>query len=160
MDLTNCYSELKASLEALSKENINDLSYLHDRVMVKLQLFIYTYRIGIEEYNKLKVTLSSEIESFEANESIAKDNGKSTLIISGLSVIFILISLLDMGVSAIIIYLLFFGGIGFLLCLMDISATEQRLDKRKKVIYKMCLDILEKEKLDIEIGINYNNAEA
>ena len=160
MDLTNCYSELKASLEALSKENINDLSYLHDRVMVKLQLFIYTYKIGIEEYNKLKVTLSSEIENFEASESIAKDTGKSTLMISGLAVIFILISLLEMGVSAIIIYLLFFGGIWFLLCLMDISATDQRLDKRKKVIYKMCLEILEKEKLDIEIGINYNNVEA
>ncbi|QNU67699.1 hypothetical protein EHE19_004315 [Ruminiclostridium herbifermentans] len=155
MDLTNCYSELKASLEALSKENINDLSYLHDRVLVKLQLFIYTYKIGIEDYNKLKVTLSSEIENFEANESIAKDNGKSSLIISGLAVIFILVSLLEMGVSAIIIYLLFFGGIGFLLCLMDISATEQRLDKRKKVIYKMCLEILDKENIDIEMGINY-----
>jgi hypothetical protein len=159
MDLTSCYFELKASLEALSKENINDLSYLHDRVMVKLQLFIYTYKIEIEDYNKLKVTLSSEIENLEASESIAKESGKSTLIISGLAVIFILISLMEMGVSAIIIYLLFFGGIGYLLCLMDISSTEQRLDKRKKIIYKMCLEIFDKEKLDIELGVNYKNIE-
>lgn len=159
MDLTSCYSELKASLEALSKENINDLSYLHDRVMVKLQLFIYTYKIRMEDYNKLKVTLSSEIENLDASESISKDTGKSTLIISGLAVIFILISLLEMGVSAVIIYLLFFGGIGYLLCLMDISATEQRLDKRKKVIYKMCLEILDKENLDIDLGISYKNME-
>lgn len=159
MDLTNCYSDLKASLEALSKENIDDLSYLHDRVMVKLQLFIYTNKIGIEDYNKLKVTLSSEIEDLETGQTIDQENGNSTLIISGLAVIFILVSLMEMGVSAMIIYLLFFGGIGYLLCLMDISSTEQRLYKRKKVIYKMCSEILDKENLDIELGINYKKVE-
>lgn len=153
MELTTCYSELKASLEALSKENINDLSYLHDRVLVKLELFMYTYKIAMDEHNKLQVTLSSEIENIEASELIAKENGKSTLIISGLAVIFILVSLMEMGVSAMIIYFLFFGGIGFLLCLMDITSTDKEIEKRKKVIFKMCLDILEKEKIYIDQGV-------
>ncbi len=149
MDLTSCYSELKTSLEALSKENINDLSCLHDRVMVKLQLFIYTYKIEEADHNKLKVTLSSEIENFDVDDSIAKGNEMSTLTISGLAFIFILLSLMEIGISAIFVYLIFFGGLGYLLCLMDISSTEQRLDMRKKIIFKMCLEILDRENLDI-----------
>ncbi|PYG90382.1 hypothetical protein LY28_00265 [Ruminiclostridium sufflavum DSM 19573] len=151
MDLTSCYSELKASLEALSKENITDLSYLHDRVMVKLQLFMYTNRIEQDEHSKLKITLSSEVENLGGNDTIANENGVSAMTVSGLAFIFILISLIELGVSAIVVYMLFFGGLGFLLCLIDLSSTEQRNDKRKKVIFKMCVDILDKEKEKLDI---------
>lgn len=153
MDLTSCYAEFKASLEALSKENINDLSRLHDRVMVKLQLFIYTYKIDEDDYNKFKITLSSEVENLDANDSINKMTGTSSITITGLALMFLLIAMMERGINVMLIYLLFCGIIGFLLCLMDLSSTAQQHDKRKKVIYKMCLEILDKEKEKLEISM-------
>ncbi|MDF2884197.1 MAG: hypothetical protein K0R54_4764 [Clostridiaceae bacterium] len=151
MDLTSCYSDLKASLEALSKENIDDLSYLYDRVIVKLQLFIYTYKIDMDDHNKLKITLSSEIDSLDTSDSTAKVSGISSVTISGLALMFILIALMEIGVSAMFVYVLFCGLIVFLLCSFDFFSTTLQNDKRKKVIFKMCLDILEKEKEKFDI---------
>ncbi len=153
MDLTSCYSELKASLEALSKENINDLSYLYDRVIVKLQLFMYTYNIQMDDHNKLKITLSSEIENLDTSDSAAKVSGISSVTISGLALMFILIALMEIGVSAMFVYILFCGLVGFLLFSFDLFSTTQYNDKRKKVIYKMCLEILDKEKEKLDILI-------
>ncbi len=151
MELTGCYSELKASLEALSKENINDLSYLYDRVMVKLQLFMYTYRVEVEDHDKLKITLSSEIDNLDTSDSIARVSGISSLTVSGLALMFILIALMQIGISTIFVYLLFCGVVIYLLCLLDIYSTTQQDDKRKKVIYKMCLEILDKEKEKLDM---------
>ncbi len=151
MELTECYSELKASLEALSKENINDLSHLHDRVMVKLQLFMYSNMIEAGEHNKLKITLSSEIDNLDTSDSIARVSGISSLTVSGLSLMFILIALMQIGISVIFVYLLFCGVVIYLLCLLDIYSTTQQSDKRKRVIFKMCLEILDKEKEKLDI---------
>ncbi|WP_027627426.1 hypothetical protein [Ruminiclostridium cellobioparum] len=153
MELTGCYSELKASLEALSKENINDLSYLYDRVMVKLQLFMYTYRIEFDDHDKLKITLSSEIDNLDTSDSIARVSGVSSLTISGLALMFILIALMQIGISTIFIYLLFCGVVIYILCLLDIFSTSQQYDKRKKIIFKMCIEILDKEKEKLDILI-------
>ncbi len=153
MELTGCYSELKASLEALSKENINDLSYLYDRVMVKLQLFMYTYRIELDDHDKLKITLSSEIDNLDTSDSIARVSGVSSLTISGLALMFILIALMQIGISTIFIYLLFCGVVIYILCLLDIFSTSQQYDKRKKIIFKMCIEILDKEKEKLDILI-------
>lgn len=153
MELTGCYSELKASLEALSKENINDLSYLYDRVMVKLQLFMYTYRIELGDHDKLKITLSSEIDNLDTSDSIARVSGVSSLTISGLALMFILIALMQIGISTIFIYLLFCGVVIYILCLLDIFSTSQQYDKRKKIIFKMCIEILDKEKEKLDILI-------
>lgn len=152
MDLTSCYSELKASLEALSKENINDLSYLYDRVMVKLQLFMYTHRIEVGDHNKLKITLSSEVENLDASDSINKVTGISSVIISGLALMFLLIALMESEINVIFVYLLFCLVVGYLLCSIDLSSMTQQHDKRKKVIYKMCLEILDKEKEKLDIN--------
>ncbi len=151
MELTECYSELKASLEALSKENINDLSHLHDRVMVKLQLFMYSNMIEAGEHNKLKITLSSEIDNLDTSDSIARVSGISSLTVSGLALMFILIALMQIGISVIFVYLLFCGVVIYLLCLLDIYSTTQQSDKRKRVIFKMCLEILDKEKEKLDI---------
>ncbi|EMS70591.1 hypothetical protein [Ruminiclostridium cellobioparum] len=153
MELTGCYSELKASLEALSKENINDLSYLYDRVMVKLQLFMYTYRIELDDHDKLKITLSSEIDNLDTSDSIARVSGVSSLTISGLALMFILIALMQIGISTIFIYLLFCGVVIYILCLLDIFSTSQQYDKRKKIIFKMCIEILDKEKEKLDMLI-------
>lgn len=153
MELTGCYSELKASLEALSKENINDLSYLYDRVMVKLQLFMYTYRIEFDDHDKLKITLLSEIDNLDTSDSIARVSGVSSLTISGLALMFILIALMQIGISTIFIYLLFCGVVIYILCLLDIFSTSQQYDKRKKIIFKMCIEILDKEKEKLDILI-------
>lgn len=151
MELTECYSELKASLGALSKENINDLSHLHDRVMVKLQLFMYSNMIEAGEHNKLKITLSSEIDNLDTSDSIARVSGISSLTVSGLALMFILIALMQIGISVIFVYLLFCGVVIYLLCLLDIYSTTQQSDKRKRVIFKMCLEILDKEKEKLDI---------
>lgn len=146
MDLTGCYTELKDSLEALSKEKISDLAYLHDRVMVKLQLFLYTYNIEVQDHTKLKITLSSEIENLDTSDSIAKVSGISSLTISGLALMFTLIALMEIGINVIFIYILFCGIAIYLLCSLDFYSTTQQDEKRKKLIFKMCLEILEKEK--------------
>ncbi len=152
MDLTSCYSELKTSLEALSGENINDLSYLYDRVMVKLQLFTYTHRIEADDHNKLKITLSSEVENLEASNSINKTTGIKSTIICGLALLFLLIAMMESGINAMFIYILFCCGVVFLLCSMDISSMTQQQDRRKKVIYKMCIEILDKEKAKLNMA--------
>ena len=151
MDLTSCYSELNASLEELSKENIDDLSYLHDRVMVKLQLFMYKYKIEVDDHNKLNTILSSEIVNLDTNDSINKVSGISSLTISGLVLMFILIALMESGISSMFVYVLFCGTIVYLLCLSESISSTQCIDKRRKVIYKMCLEILDKEKEHLDI---------
>jgi len=151
MDLTSCYSELKASLEALSKENINDLSYLHDRVMVKLQLFMYTYKIEVDDHNKLNIILSSEMVNLDTSDSTNKVSGISSLTISGLALMFTFIALMESGISAIFVYVFFCGVIVYLLCLSESISSTQYIDKRKKVIYKMCLEILDKEKEKLDM---------
>jgi hypothetical protein len=153
MDLTSCYSELKASLEALSEENINDLSYLHDRVMVKLQLFMYTYKIEVDDHNKLNTILSSEIDNLDTSDSINKVSGILSVTISGLALMFTFIALMETGISAIFVYVLFCGVIVYLLCLSESISTTQYLDKRKKVIYKMCLEILDREKAELDMTL-------
>ena len=151
MDLTSCYSELNASLEELSKENIDDLSYLHDRVMVKLQLFMYKYKIEVDDHNKLNTILSSEIVNLDTNDSINKVSGISSMTISGLVLMFILIALMESGISSMFVYVLFCGTIVYLLCLSESISSTQCIDKRRKVIYKMCLEILDKEKEHLDI---------
>jgi len=148
MDLTSCYSEFKASLEALSRENINDLSYLYDRVMVKLQLFMYAYRIEVDDHNKLKIILSAEIENLETSDSVNQVSGISSVTISGLALMFTLIALMKSGISSMFVYLIFCVVVVYLLCLSESFSMTQQIDKRKKVIFKMCLEILDKEKLD------------
>lgn len=150
MDLTSCYSDLKASLEALSKENITDLSYLHDRIMVKLQIFMYTNKLDMDDHSKLLITLSSEIENLETSDSIAKSKGLTSLTISGMALMFTLVALIEIGINAMLIYTIFCGVLVFLLCMLEITSTAQQSDTRKKIIYKMCLEILDKEseKLD------------
>jgi len=151
MDLTSCYSDLKASLEALSRESITDLSYLHDRILVKLQIFMYTNKLNLDDQNKLIVTLSSEIENLETGNSMAKSSGASSLIISGMAILFTLIALIEIGVNVMLIYTIFCGVMLYIICMLDITSSEQQNVKRKKIIYKMCLDILdrESEKLDM-----------
>lgn len=151
MDLTSCYSELNASLEELSKENIDDLSYLHDRVMVKLQLFMYKYKIEVDDHNKLNTILSSEIVNLDTSDSINKVSGISSMTISGLVLMFILIALMESEISSMFVYVLFCGTIVYLLCLSESISSTQCIDKRKKVIYKMCLEILDKEKEHLDI---------
>ncbi len=151
MDLTSSYSELKASLDSLSEENTDDLSYLYDRVMVKLQLFMYTHRIDMYDHNKLKITLSSEVENLVVSDSPNKVNGTSTTI-SGLALMFLIIAMLESEINVMFVYMLFFGVIGFFLCSIDLSSMEQQHEKRKKVIYKMCLEILDKEKEKLDIN--------
>ncbi len=145
MDLTNCYSDLKASLEALSKENITDLSYLHDRIMVKLQIFMYANKLDMDDHSKLIITLSSEIENLETSDSIAKTNGLTSLTISGMALMFTLVALIEIGVNVMLVYTIFCLALLSLLCMLDISSTAQQSDTRKRIIYKMCLDILHKE---------------
>lgn len=149
MDLTSCYSEFKTSLEVLSKENINDLSYLYDRVMVKLQLFMYANRIEAEDHNKLKVILSSEIENLEKSDSMTQVSGTSTVTISGLALMFVMTALMERGMNSMFLYFLFCCIVVYLLCLSESFSATQQIDKRKKVIFKMCMEILDKEKLDI-----------
>lgn len=151
MNLTSNYSELKASLEALSKENINDLSYLHDRVMVKLQLFMYKYKIEVDDHNKLNIILSSEMVNLDTSDSINKVSGISSLTISGLALMFTFIALIESGISSIFVYVFFCGVIVYLLCLSESISSTQYIDIRKKVIYKMCLEILDKEKEKLDI---------
>jgi hypothetical protein len=151
MDLTSCYSELNASLEALSKENINDLSYLHDRVLVKLQLFMYTYKIEVDDHNKLNVILSSEMVNLDTSDSMNKVSGISSMIISGLVLMFTFIALMKSSISAMFVYVLFCGAIVYLLCLSESVSSTQCIDKRKKVIYQMCLEILDKEKEELDM---------
>lgn len=146
MDLTSCYSELKVSLEALSKENIDDLSYLYDRVMVKLQLFMYKYKIEVDDHNKLNIILSSEMDNLNTSDSINKVSGISSLTISGLALVFTFIAFMQSGISTIFVYAFFCGVIVYLLCLSESISSTQYIDKRKKAIYKMCLEILDKEK--------------
>jgi hypothetical protein len=148
MDLTSSYTEFKNSLELLSKENINDLSYLYDRVMVKLQLFMYANRINEDEHNKLKIILSSEIESLETNNSVTQVSGISTVTVSGLALMFALTALMEKGINSMLVYILFCCVAVYLLCLTESFSSTQQIDKRKKVIFKMCLDILDKENLD------------
>ncbi len=149
MDLTSCYSELNASLEALSMENIDDLSYLHDRVKVKLQLFMYKYKIELDDHNKLNIILTSEMVNLDTSDSINKVSGISSMTISGLVLTFVLIALMESEINSMFIYVLFCGAIVYLLCLSESISSTQCIDKRKKVIYKMCLEILDKEKEEL-----------